>query len=119
MIIVKGVSTPLKKTTTFPQGGTYSGNKNITDGTGTMVLFTRTAASFAGSNVPTGTVTVTAVVSQFTDAQLNIRNLSDVNYQMVHRRTITAGARSSAPSQIKYQSLVAWSHDPLPLSARL
>lgn len=64
---------------TFPQGGTYSGNKNITDGTGTMVLFTRTAASFAGSNVPTGTVTVTAVVSQFTDAQLNIRNLSDVN----------------------------------------
>jgi hypothetical protein len=64
---------------TFPQGGTYSGSKNITDGTGTMALFTRTAASFAGSNVPSGTVTVTGVVSQFTDAQLNIRNLSDVN----------------------------------------
>lgn len=64
---------------TFPQGGTYSGSKDITDGTSTMTLFTRTAASFAGSNVPTGTVTVTGVVSQFTTAQLNIRNLSDVN----------------------------------------
>lgn len=64
---------------TFPQGGTYSGSKDITDGTGTTVLFTRTAASFAGTTVPGGTVTVTAVVSQFTTAQLNIRTLSDVN----------------------------------------
>jgi DNA/RNA endonuclease YhcR with UshA esterase domain len=64
---------------TFPQGGTYSGSKDITDGTGTTVLFTRTAASFAGTTVPGGTVTVTAVVSQFNTAQLNIRTLSDVN----------------------------------------
>ncbi len=63
---------------TFPQGGTYSGSKNITDGTGTMVLFTRTQASFAGANVPATPVTVTAVVSQFNDAQLNIRTLADV-----------------------------------------
>ncbi len=63
---------------TFPQGGTYSGSKNITDGTGTMAMFTRSAASFASANVPTGAVTITAVVSQFTDAQLIIRNLSDV-----------------------------------------
>lgn len=61
-----------------PPSGTYSGSKTIADGTGTMVMFTRSAASFAGSNVPTDAVTVTAVVSQFTDAQLIIRNLSDV-----------------------------------------
>ncbi len=63
---------------TFPQGGTYSGSKNITDSTGTMVLFTRTQANFASTSVPTGPVTITAVVSQFTDAQLVIRNLGDV-----------------------------------------
>lgn len=63
---------------TFPQGGTYSGSKNMTDGTGTIVLFTRTQASFVNTNVPTGTVTVTAVVSQFNDPQLIIRNLTDV-----------------------------------------
>ncbi len=63
---------------TFPQGGTYSGSKNITDGTATMVMFTRSAASFASSNVPTAAVTITAVVSQFNDAQLIIRNLNDV-----------------------------------------
>jgi hypothetical protein len=65
---------------TFTQGGTYSGSKNITDGTGTLAVFTRTAASFAGVSVPasTQTVTVTGIVSQFNDVQLNIRNLSDI-----------------------------------------
>lgn len=62
----------------FPEGGTYSGSKNITDGTGTLVVFTRTQATFATSNVPTAPVTLTAVVTQFTTAQVFIRNLSDV-----------------------------------------
>ena len=65
---------------TFTQGGTYSGSKNITDGNGTLAVFTRTAASFAMTAVPasTQTVTITGIVAQFNDVQLNIRNLSDV-----------------------------------------
>lgn len=63
---------------TFTDGGTYSGSKNLSDGTGTIILFTRSQATFAGSNVPTGAVTVTGVVSDFSEAQLFIRNLTDV-----------------------------------------
>lgn len=65
---------------TFPQGGTYSGSKDITDGTQTTVLFTRTQANFAGATVPPANMpaTVTAVVSRFNDPQLLIRNLTDV-----------------------------------------
>lgn len=63
---------------TFTATGTYNGSKNITDGTGTIAVFTRSAASFSAATVPTVQVTLTAVVSQFNDAQLNIRNLSDV-----------------------------------------
>lgn len=63
---------------TFPEGGAYSGNKNATDGTGTIPLFTRTQATFSSANVPAGAVTVTAIVSRFNDPQINIRSLSDV-----------------------------------------
>lgn len=64
---------------TIVEGGTYSGSKTLNDGTGTIVLFTRSQATFAGSNVPTGTVNIVAVVSQFNDPQVIIRNLSDIN----------------------------------------
>lgn len=64
---------------TFPEGGTYSGSKNITDGTGSMVMFTRSQASFANSNVPAGAVTVIAVVSDFNAAQVFIRTPADIN----------------------------------------
>lgn len=63
---------------TYTEGGTYSGAKNISDGTGTISAFTRSQASFADSAVPTAAVTMTAVVSQFNDPQLNIRNTSDI-----------------------------------------
>ncbi|MFN7119137.1 MAG: DUF5689 domain-containing protein, partial [Saprospiraceae bacterium] len=58
--------------------GTYSGSKNVTDGTGTVVLFTRTQASFASQNVPANAVEITAVVSQFDTPQLIIRNTTDI-----------------------------------------
>lgn len=58
--------------------GTYSGSKDVTDGTGTIVLFTRTQATFSSQNVPSGMVEITAVVSQFTTPQLIIRNITDV-----------------------------------------
>lgn len=59
-------------------GGTYSGSKNVTDASGTVALFTRSQASFAGQTVPGGQVDVVAVVSQFNSAQILIRNTSDV-----------------------------------------
>lgn len=58
--------------------GTYSGSKNVTDASGTVVLFTRTQATFASQNVPTSAVEITAVVSQFDTPQLIIRNTTDV-----------------------------------------
>lgn len=63
---------------TFPQGGTFSGSKNATDSTGTIVMFTRSQANFSASNLPTMPSTITAMVSQFNDPQLIIRNLADV-----------------------------------------
>lgn len=63
---------------TFPEGGSYSGSKNVTDGTGTIVMFTRTQAPFANSNVPAGAVTIVAMVSDFNAPQINIRSLADI-----------------------------------------
>lgn len=68
---------------TFTQGGTYNGSKTITDGTGSIEMFTRSQAPFSGANVPTTAVSITGVVSQFSNPtftpQLIIRNLTDVN----------------------------------------
>ena len=58
--------------------GTYSGVQTITDTSGMMSLFTRSQASFADTALPTGEVTITAIVSQYDDAQVNIRSLADV-----------------------------------------
>ena len=59
-------------------GTTYSGTTTVTDGSGSIDMYTRTAATFAGSNVASGTVSITAIVSQFTSYQINIRTLADV-----------------------------------------
>lgn len=59
-------------------GGTYSGSINLSDGTGTIVLFTRSQANFATQALPTTPVTVTGIVSDFNAPQLSIRSLEDV-----------------------------------------
>ncbi len=58
--------------------GNYSGSRNVSDGSGTIVLFTRSQASFSGQAVPSGTVDITAIVSQFNTPQIIIRNTSDI-----------------------------------------
>ncbi len=64
---------------TISGGTTYSGGLTITDASGTIDMFTRSQATFAGDNVATGTVDITAIVSQFnTDNQVQIRNTNDV-----------------------------------------
>ena len=62
----------------MPEGGTYNGSKILEDDTAQIALFTRTAATFSGTAVPTGQFTVVGIVAQFTDAQLIIRNLNDI-----------------------------------------
>jgi DNA/RNA endonuclease YhcR with UshA esterase domain len=60
-------------------GATFAGTRNINDGTGNLDLYTRATAAFAGTAVPTGTVTVTAIVSEFNGTpQVLLRNANDV-----------------------------------------
>ena len=66
---------------TMSGGSVYGDFLDITDGTATLDLYTRSAASFANESIPTGAVTLTAIVSQGGSGeykQLIIRNLGDV-----------------------------------------
>ncbi len=63
---------------TLSGGTTYSGSRTITDASASTTLFTRTAATFAGATMPTGTVQVTAIVGDFNGLQLQLRNTNDV-----------------------------------------
>jgi len=55
-------------------GSTYSGSKTFTDASGSMVLYTATAASFASQSVPTTPKSFTGIASYyFTTTQLQIR----------------------------------------------
>lgn len=60
-------------------GGTYSGNRNLTDATGTIVLRTATGALFANQNVPVVRAAYTGIPSLYnTTKQFSLRNLGDV-----------------------------------------
>lgn len=63
---------------TISGSATFTGNLTITDGTGSIPTFIRNEAAFAGEAVPTGTVSVVAVVSEFNDPQVTINRRSDV-----------------------------------------
>lgn len=66
------------KGATISGGVTYSGNRTVTDATGSIAMFTQSGASFAGVPLPSGAVTLTAIVSDFNGKQIILRNLSDV-----------------------------------------
>ena len=64
---------------TINGGLTFSGEKTISDGTGEILLFTFSSASFANDLVPSGEVTVIGNLSQFNnDYQIVMRNGDDV-----------------------------------------
>ncbi|MCI5083134.1 MAG: DUF5689 domain-containing protein [Saprospiraceae bacterium] len=63
---------------TISGSSTYEGTTTVDDGTGTIDMFTRSQATFAGSSVPGTPVTLTAIVSEFNSPQVIIRNLNDV-----------------------------------------
>lgn len=61
---------------------TFSGSCTLNDGTGSMLLFTRTQALFANENFPTGSIKLLAMVTQGganKDMQLTMRNSTDVS----------------------------------------
>lgn len=62
----------------FMGGGDFGGTKTLSDGTGEIVTFIRIDASFASESVPEGSFTLTAIVSEFDETQLTIRNLNDI-----------------------------------------
>lgn len=63
---------------TLSGGATYGDGITVTDATGSISLYTRSAASFADNAIAGGEIDIIAIVSQFNDAQLNIRNLDDI-----------------------------------------
>ncbi|MFN0213530.1 MAG: DUF5689 domain-containing protein [Saprospiraceae bacterium] len=56
----------------------YSGNKTLSDGTGTIPMFTQSSSTFANTPIPTAPVNITAIVSDFNGKQVILRNLLDV-----------------------------------------
>jgi hypothetical protein len=71
---------------TIGGGATYSGSLQITDASGTMTLYTASGATFSGTSVQTGNVSITGILTDYngtvtapnTNAQLQIRSTSDV-----------------------------------------
>lgn len=60
-------------------GGTdYAFSVTLSDGTGTVPMFTRSGATFADDNFPTDTVSITAIGGIYNDLQVYIRNTDDV-----------------------------------------
>lgn len=72
LVIISGV-------TISGTDGIYNGSTTVTDASGSIAMFTRGDASFSGTALPGGEVTLTAIVSEFNDPQVIIRNLNDVN----------------------------------------
>lgn len=60
-------------------GTTFNGEVMVTDATGTMIMFTRSQATFSSNPLPTGEVDITALITEFNAPQLLIRNASDVS----------------------------------------
>ncbi len=72
---VKVEKATLSGATTF---GGNSGNITVTDATGAMILFTRSAATFASTSLPTGEVDITAILTEYNFAELVINSATDI-----------------------------------------
>ena len=58
----------------------YSGNIIVTDATGSMILYTRSAATFSGQVFPVTTLSyITGIATQFNSPNLVLRNLTDIH----------------------------------------
>lgn len=75
---------------TISGGSTYGGSTTVSDGTNAIPMFTQSFATFANQFLPTGEVTLTAIIGDFNGVQLNMRNLDDVEGGIVEEPTITS-----------------------------
>ena len=58
---------------------TFNGNTMVTDATGSIPMFTRSAAVFQSESVPATPINLTALVTEFDgERQVNMRNIGDV-----------------------------------------
>lgn len=73
----------LLENVTISGSNTFNGSTTVTDASGSIDMFTRSAASFASTPLPTGTVGMTAIVSEFNAPQVGIRNLDDIDGEIV------------------------------------
>ncbi len=71
-------STLIKIVNASFSSATFGTTTNVTDATGTVLLYTRAAASFTGAAIPAGATSVTAIVSDFNGVQLSARSANDV-----------------------------------------
>lgn len=72
------------KNATFSQGGTTissnGGSFNLSDGTGTIPLYVNYSSKLVGQKLPTGSKTITAILSQYKSTyQLIARDINDIN----------------------------------------
>lgn len=64
---------------TLTGASTYAGSLTMNDGTGSLILYTSNSATFSGSTVPTGPVSVTGLLIEYNGTkEIIIRNVSDV-----------------------------------------
>lgn len=62
-----------------PTFGSSNGNQSLNDGTGSITLYTRSAANFASGTIPAGPATITGVIGRFNSTrQILMRNAADV-----------------------------------------
>jgi len=100
-------------------GTTYTDTCTLNDGTGSMLLYTRTQALFANDNFPTGKVKLQAMVTQGganKDMQLTLRNSTDVSgggsggtpvfISLRAVRALFQGAATSVPANRKIHASV-------------
>ena len=66
------------ESTQFAEAGTFSGGKMLTDCTSEVEVYTRSDATFAGQALPAGNGTFRGIVSVYDDAQLIIREPTDL-----------------------------------------
>lgn len=69
----------LIKEADFTSGSTFADSPDISDGTGSIQLFTKFSAAFANLALPNGPFDVTAIVGEFNNPQLIINDPSDIS----------------------------------------
>ena len=59
-------------------GATLAGSRDLSDGTGTIILFTSNSATFSGMTTPSGPVTLTGILSDYNANEVLMRNANDI-----------------------------------------